>query len=405
LARYLGVTALGVFILVRAFPEAVQQVLDCRTGETMVKYLGEFVTLDDRERAGALVRMIWLVDAAAGLAALAIVLATASLAARYIVHDSTVVWLISIYAVSQFFGTLDSASGSVLRVFDRFGVASVMSVCRAVARFIGVVTALALGGRIAALIYVLVAVEVSYTVAGSWVTVSLLRRCIGFKAWKPVGALRERRKEIVRFLLNTNITGTLKMSADKLIVIIIGALGGAPIAAQYKVAAQTGSSLMLFSDPFYQVIYPPLSKMVARREWQGVFSGLRKLQRTALFIVVPAAIVTSGLMIPLIPFVFGKGFSPAVIPAIMILWAMVPNVAFFWRRPLLLSLRESGRMMWYGGVLSAFELVVALALVKPLGVVGVAISVTATQWLYFALEIRLVRSWRVRLLGAQPAEQ
>ncbi len=191
LARYLGVTVLGYFILVRAFPEAVQQVLDCRTGETMVKYLGEFVALDDRERAGALVRLIWLVDAAAGLVATAIVLATASLAARYVVHDPAVAWLIAIYAISQFVGTLDSASGSVVRVFDRFGVASVMGICRAVARFIGILVALLLGGRIAALVYVLVGIEVAYTMAGSWVAVSLLRERIGFRVWGTVRALGE----------------------------------------------------------------------------------------------------------------------------------------------------------------------------------------------------------------------
>jgi O-antigen/teichoic acid export membrane protein len=402
LARYLGVTALGYFVLVRAYPEVVQQVLDCRTHETMVKYLGEFVALDDREGAGALVRLMWVVDVAAGLIAITITLATASIAARYIVHDSAAVWLVAIYALSQLVGTLDSASGSVLRVFDRFEVASVLGIARAVARFAGVLAALVLGGKVAALIYVLVGVEVAYTVAGSWVAVSLLRRRVGFKVWGTIRALSERRKEILKFLLHTNVAGTLKMGGDKLVLIIVGALGGAPIAAQYKVASQMGSSLMLFSDPFYQVIYPSLSRMVARRQWDSVFSGLRKLQRTALAAVIPAAVVASGLMIPLIPLVFGKEFGSAVIPGIVIMWAVVPNVAFFWRRPLLLSLLETGRLMWYGAALTVLQLVVTLLLLKPLGALGGAVGVIVAQWLYFALEMRLVRSWRLRLAGAPP---
>ncbi len=158
---------------------------------------------------------------------------------------------------------------------------------------------------------------------------------------------------------------------------------------------------MLFSDPFYQVIYPSLSTMVARRQWESVFSGLRKLQRTALAVVIPVAIVISGLMIPLIPLVFGKEFGPAVIPGI------ISTLGGSAKRGVLLassaaaqSARSGPSSVVWGG-LSALQLMLTLALVRPLGAIGVAISVTAAAWVYFAFEMRLVRSWRVRLVDAK----
>lgn len=404
LARCLGVTLLGYFVLIRSFPEAVQQILDCRTRETIVKYLGEFVALGQRERAGAVVRLIWLVDAAAGLVAMAIVFATASLAARYIVHDATATWLVAIYATSQFVGTLDSASGSVVRVFDRFGVASAMGACQAVARFTGILAALLLGGGINALIYVLVGIEVLYTFSAACVALWLLRKHIGFRIWGALGAIRDRRKEILKFLLHTNIAGTLKMSSDKLVLVIVGALGGAPVAAQYKIASQTGTSLLFFSDPFYQVIYPSLAKMVARRQWDAIFSGLRRLRRITLTVAIPGAAVASGLMVPLIPLVFGSEFKPAVIPGIMILWAVVPNVVLFWRRPLLLSLGQAAQLVRYRATASALQLILTLVLVRPAGVIGAAVGMLAMQWVYAALEIRLMDSWRRRLEHSEPSE-
>lgn len=397
-ARFLGAAGLGHFVLVRAYPEAVQQLLDCRTRETIVKYLGEYVALGDRERGGGVVRLIWVVDAAAGLAALLIVLVTAPLAARYVAHDPAAAGLIALYALSQFVGTLDSASGSVVRVFDRFGVASAMGVSRATARFLAMLAALLLGGGVAALISVLVLVEVVYTVAAAYVGLSLLRRRIGFRVLGPIGDLGGRRREVLTFLLNTNIAGTLKMSSEKLVLVIVGVLGGTSVAAQYKVASQFGSALMLFSDPFYQVVYPTLSRMTALREWDAVFGGLRRLQRTTLAFALPAAVVASGLMVPAIPLVFGGEFRPAVIPAIVILWGVLPNVAFFWLRPLLLSLGEAERLVRYRAVASGIQLVAALALVGPAGALGAAVSLLIMQWLYAFLEVRLVRARSLRVL-------
>ena len=402
LARFLGVTLLGIFILIRAFPEAVQQVLDCRTRETIVKYLGEFVALDQRERAGALVRLVWLVDACAGLVAMAIVFVTAGVASRYVVHDPSATWLVAVYAVSQFVGTLDSASGSVVRVFDRFGIASAMSISQAVVRFGGILTALLLGGGLASLIYVLVAVEVAYTLGSMCISLTLLRRRIGFSLCGRLAAIRERRKEVLRFLLNTNIAGTLKMSTDKLVLVIIGALGGAPVAAQFKVATQTGGSLMLFSDPFYQVIYPSLSKMVARGQWAAVFAGLKRMQRIIYAVALPLGAIITVLIIYLIVPVFGEEFRPAIWPGVVILWAVIPNVLFFWLRPLLLSLSESARLAKYRGIASALQLGITLLLVGPWGTLGAAAGMFVMQWLYAGLEMALVIRRRRRLLEEAP---
>jgi O-antigen/teichoic acid export membrane protein len=402
LARYLGAAGLGLFVLIRAFPEGVQQILDCRTGETVIKYLGEFVALEDRERAHAIVRLIWLVDAAAAVIAVAIVLATASVAARYVVHDPTVAWLVAVYAVSQFANTLDSASGSVVRIFDRFGLASVMGVCRAVAHFLGILLVLVLGGGISALIYLLVGVEVVYSAAATLVALWLLRERIGFRIRGTTAILGVRRREILKFLLNTNLTGTLKMSADKIAVIIIGAMGSAVIAAQFKIASQVGSSLLLFSAPLYQVVYPSLSRMVARRQWGAVFGGLRRLQRVMLAATIPLAAVICGLMVPLLPIVFGQEFTEAVIPGIVIVWAVVPPVVFFWRRPLLLSLGQSGRLTQYRAIASAIQLAMTVLLVRPVGALGAALALVVMHWLYTALEIRLASSWRKRLLHEEP---
>jgi O-antigen/teichoic acid export membrane protein len=188
------------------------------------------------------------------------------------------------------------------------------------------------------------------------------------------------------------------MSADKLVTILVGALAGAPVAAQYKVASQVGSSLMLFSSPFYQVIYPSLSKMVARRQWLAVFTGLGHLRRYTLMVAIPLAAVISGLMVPLLPLIFGEEFTDAVVPGLLIVWAALPGVVYFLRRPLLLSLGEAGRLTKYRAVVSAVQLILVIALVGPIDALGAGIAIFVMNWLYAGLELRLIGLWRRRLL-------
>jgi O-antigen/teichoic acid export membrane protein len=103
-------------------------------------------------------------------------------------------------------------------------------------------------------------------------------------------------------------------------------------------------------------------------------------------------------MFPLIPLIFGTGFRAAVIPGVVILWAVVPNVLFFWRRPLSLSLGLAGRLLRYRAVASALQLTLTLLLIRPLGTLGAALSMLVMQWFYAGLELRLIVSWRRKLL-------
>jgi O-antigen/teichoic acid export membrane protein len=191
------------------------------------------------------------------------------------------------------------------------------------------------------------------------------------------------------------------MGSDKLIVIIVGVLGGPAVTAYYKVAAQVGASVMLFSDPFYVVIYPWLSRRAARKEWTGMYADMRRLHRVTLAVALPVALLASGLMIPLIPAVFGKELSAAVVPAVIILWGILPDAVYFWVGAVLACIDQVGRLVRYRAIASSLQLVVALVLIPFIGVIGAAVSVLVMHWLYTGLRLKLNESCRRRLIGEE----
>ena len=399
LVRFLGATVLGLFILVRVYPEMVQQILDCRTRETIIRYLGEFVALNQRDRAASVVRLVWMVDAAAGMLAMAVVFPTIPLAARFIAHDPSVAVPMALYVVAQFAGTVDSASGPVLRVFGRFKTASAMGAVKHTVRFAAVVAVLLLGGEIVPLIYTMVVIEVAYLLVSTCISLSVLRKSIGFRVRGTVQAINDRRREIIKFLVQTNVASTLKMTSEKLVMVVVGALGGPAVAAYYKVATQVGSSIMLLSDPLYVVVYPSLSKMAARKEWSSMFAGLSRLGRIATAVALPAAAIATGLMFVLVPAIFGSDFSKAVLPAIIVLWGVIPDVIYFWAGAVLACLDQVGRLVRYRAIASAIQLAIAASTIPFIGTIGAATSFLAMHWIYTGLRLRLALSCRNRLLA------
>ena len=117
LARYLGRDVFGVYLLVLAYPQAVQAILDFRTREAMTRYLGEFVTLRQKEYAVAIVKLLWLIDLLVAAAAFAIVVGTASFVAPHLTEDPNGAHLMQVYALAMVLGAIDNTAGTILQVF------------------------------------------------------------------------------------------------------------------------------------------------------------------------------------------------------------------------------------------------------------------------------------------------
>jgi len=401
LARYLEPEELGVLLLVIAFPEAVQQLLDFRIKDAMTKYLSEFLTHDRPAHAVALVKMLWVIDVAVGALALAIVLATAGLASNLFVDDPDASRLMSIYAIGMFFACLDSAAGSVLRVMDRFGLAFAAGTSGIAGRLSLVVLVVALGGGLEAIVWARVGGEVLLALLQGAASFAVLLPLLRRQGRAPIAVLGERRREIRSFLFHTNLTGVARMASAKLDTLLVGALASPAIVSFYKLGMQFGKAPALATDALHVALFPSFARDFA----QGRMRQIRDTARTASVLV--AAIMLPVLVLgglfgeELIVALAGDAFRDAATPMFLCLLGITPFVVFFWVPPLLLTTGHSGVLLRTVIAGVVVQLVALVLLVPGLDASGAALGFALGSTLSVGLGLGYVL--RERLLSADGA--
>ena len=370
LAHALSPQRFGVYVLVLAYPEAVQQVLDFRVRDAMTKYLGEFAERGDGPRAVAIVKLLWLADVVVGVVVFAIVAATAFLVARHLLDDPALAWLLVVYGAGVLVGSLDTASGAVMRVLDRYALAFGTGATAEAQRVALVAGVIAAGGGLHALVLARAAAHAVATVvqgAGALIALKPL-------AWPHrrtrMSALGGRGREITQFLVSTNLLGALRAASTKLDVLLIGALATPAAVALYRVALQFAKVPLLVSDALGTVAYPMFARDVAGGRLADARALARRLSIALAVVAVPATAAAAAVSQPLIELVAGAHFAGAATPFRILLLGIVPAVVFFWTPLLLLALGRAGLLLRLGAISLVAQFVLIVALVPKWGATG-----------------------------------
>jgi O-antigen/teichoic acid export membrane protein len=239
---------------------------------------------------------------------------------------------------------------------------------------------------------VLAAYLVGKTIAGITVTLSAIReanRVLG-KDWTrvPLKVVSDW-KSIGRFMLSTNINGTINLFARDNIPIYIGYFLSTAEVGYFKFALALINLVMLPIEPFIWPTYAEITKTIAKRQWDAT----RKLLRQVSSIAGVWTLLTGGGLIVLgwwlIPLIFGAKYLPAY-PSIVILLAGYACANIFnWNRPLLLALGRPRYPLMVAGVVGVIELLLLFTLVPR----GSYLTASAIFSGYLAISI-LWMVWR-----------
>jgi glycosyltransferase involved in cell wall biosynthesis/O-antigen/teichoic acid export membrane protein len=338
LSRYLAPELLGTLFLILSIPELVQHVLDFRVRELMVRYLTVFYESGQHARVMALVKLLWLVDVGVALLALAIVAGIGGWAAETVIGSGQYARLMTLFAVGLLFGSLDSASDAVLRVFGHFDLAFVGSLITKVAGLALVAAAIwtdkGLGGVVTARV---IGLALSTLVLGA-LGLYQLGKHVPLRTVAPLKVLRQDLREIAGFAFQVNITATIRILAAKTDVILVGLLLGPASVAVYKIVTQIAKGISIMSGPLTIAFYPHYARLVI----QDKIATMRRLS-AGISALMLAAVGLIGLGLyffgdPLIRLYAGAQYSPhaVLLPAAII--GIAPGIILFWGPPYLLSL-------------------------------------------------------------------
>ena len=374
LARHFGRTTYGVYLLVIAYPEAVQLFLDFRTREALTRYLGGYLARDEKRKAIAVVKLLWLVDLGVVTLAFAIVFVTAPLVAPHLTDDPSSTELMRVYGVAMLLGGLDATAGSIIRVFDRFRLSFLVGTGSTLLRLLIIVGLVVGGAGLEGIIVGRVVSEVAATIIIGSAAFMLLKRTLWAQRRSRIQVLRGQRREIFQFLLHMNVQGSIRAAASKLDVIAVGLLGGPGTASLYKVGVQFGSSPLLFSDPLFSALYPQFVRLQALGEYARIRSIGKRATIALGVVALPVAILLAVWSESIVTFLVGPSFSDAWLPMVIVLFGVLPAVLLFWGRAAMLAFGDAMSATKIIGVSLIVQFSLLLTLVRPFGATGAAIG-------------------------------
>lgn len=373
-ARILGLSDFGIFVLITTYAAIIERLASFQTWQGLIRYGTSKLTENKPDQFCQLVKFSTILDIGGAIGGAAIGFILAPLVGQWMnmsTNETHLMALFSLILVTRISGM----PTAVLRIHNRYHALSFQNVLSSLITLIGLAYVWAIHGG--ELIYVLCVYAISQTVGNIYLLGNGLKALRDFKfhdVWKtPLTHILDNNPGFLKFVIVTSVESCIKI-IRQLDVFIIKYLLTAEAVAIYRVARRLADTLTLAIDPFFQAIYPELSRLHAEKK-QAEFEKLMK--RSSLFIGGGVFIIFLGFLAlgPLfIHIVFGPAFADAYpIASICILSMVIWAVA----QPLSPALYTFGALSWIFNIHLSTAILYVVMLYFMLiqwGVLGAAIA-------------------------------
>jgi len=389
LARTLGLSEFGVFTLSQTYVLVFVAVVNFQIWQPVVKFVTPYYASGDVEAVERVVsKGIWVdlfvavIFCCAGWG-----LCFAFLDGGYFSDQS--LQLVSVFLILCLVNVSGSFNG-LLRVFGEYRLLARDQLYFSLVRLICVVVASYLNCKLIDYVYVWVLSEAFFHFL-------IVRSCLKKFREKYKRGFRVRAFMMKdtpgfwSFTLSNNFDVSFRMVSKYVDVVLLGFLAGKEQVAIYKVAVQIASLLQRFTDPFYQVLLPMFSKVLAADGGQALRRLVAQISIAGIPVFLLMFFIFSVLADDLILLLFGQEYEAAFDVSLIYFLALsvcvvgLPYVPYFQakgRADICMKVQMASTVVY---LLSVFPLV------DMLGMVGAALSygVYYLAWMVIVLVVYL----------------
>jgi O-antigen/teichoic acid export membrane protein len=341
---------------IMVFATSVNQLLSFRMSEVVVKYAGDALTHGRKDRAAALIKGIGLTEAATSVLAYLVLVLLASWAASTFAHNASTAPLFVFYGLYLLANLVYETSTGALQTVNHFGRVARANFYQTTATFFLVVVAGLMGWGI---VGVLLAYLVGKTVAGLMISISAFRevnKALGTGWHRTPLSLVHDWKFIGRFMLSTNLNGTVNLLVRDNIPLYIGYLLTTTEVGYFKFALTLINLIKLPIEPFIWPTYAEITRTIAQKQWAATKKLLRQVSSIAGAWTLLTGVGLIALGWWLIPLVFGADYAPSYPAAIILMIGYGVANILNWNRPLLLALGQPRYPLFVSAFVGAIEL-------------------------------------------------
>lgn len=374
-ARWLGPELYGIAALIMSYPSLVYVFFDARSGDASVRFLSEFHAREERDRVLAMCKLGYVVDLSIASVAFLVVAVSSQWAASSIAKHPDAAGLIVIYAAAFVPRALLGTSRAVLTVLGRFRLVAVVESAMTVLRVALILSLVLSGWQVAGLVWgnavVMIASGLIFAII-AWAAVHRTWKAFPFQGdWR---ALQGRRREIFGFLAYSDLGALLGMIPKHLDLVILGYVRGPAEAGYYKLAKSLAAAVGYLVGPLQSVSYPELIRLSALKNTPAL---VQKVCRLAFRVGIPLGLVVvagASTLSYVLPVLLGQQYLPAVQVAQLMFVASAIWLAFFWLRPVYLSIGNIKHWTAAIGLYAIAFLALSIPLTVQWGYLGMTLS-------------------------------
>lgn len=254
-ARTLGTEGFGYFALIIALGQAVTGFSSFQTWQFIVRWGADpdkpGVDIDRAREATGFAVALDVVSMVVGTLASAVLVLTAQ---AWLDVPDELLGLTFAYCVVSLLAIRTTPTG-MLRLHSEYGKATAAEAVQPVIRASGAVLALWLMPNVTGFILAFAASEIGTAIVLWIVAVKVQPVSL---ASVSLRAIPSRHKDAWKFVLSTNMSGSLAVAGKQVMILLVGTFGGAYLAGGFRIANQLGQALIALAQTISKAILPEL---------------------------------------------------------------------------------------------------------------------------------------------------
>jgi O-antigen/teichoic acid export membrane protein len=374
-ARALGPAGFGEFSLILAYGQAIANVAQLQSWQTVIRYGTLHIAAAARDRLGRLLAFTTLLDMAGALLGAAVALLAVPLVASFLG------WAGHEQGRAAWFGvalllSIGATPTGMLRLVDRFDLIAYAQAVGPLVRLAGAALIWFRGGGVEQFLIAWAAAALLQHLA-TW---SLALLCTGLPIrLSPESVSRSRAENpgIWHFMLTTNAAGTIGLLSEQLATLAVGGLAGATAAGGFRIAAKIARALARPIQIAARIVYPELARLHAHEDRATFDLVGSRVARLGLLLGVFALLLGTLCGPVLIRLLAGEEFAFARWMLALLAFGVAIDLSGFTLEPLLVARGEAGRVLrirLLGALLFAVLLLAGLHLAGPIGAAGATVA-------------------------------
>ena len=281
-SKYLGPDKLGYLVLAQTFVLVVDNLINFQPWQALIKFGIKSIKETDFDNFRSILKITFFIDLMTAISAFIVAQLINEITVGALNWDKQVSDFIEIYAF-VILSNLKSLSLGILRIYNKYGSISVITVIVSLIRLIGSALLVFMEAGIIFFLYLWIICEVINNL--SLLVISMFelkqKKLLNFFQAK-VGNFGNRNIGFYKFVWTSNIHSSIRQLSREMDILIIGTFLNSASVGIFKIVKNLTKPFLKIIDPFYQVIYPELVSFWEENKFHDFFGIIK---RTTIFLI------------------------------------------------------------------------------------------------------------------------